>query len=615
MKKKNSVFVSSVYSELVEERRAVINAITQEGDWPVCMEMFDSCQGNSLDILKQYINECDYFVLIIGDEYGDIEPTKRLSYTECEYDIAIELGLRPLVFLKKSIKRNKLTQKFVNKISNAQIGLWREWTSITELVTLVVSSLRNAEKADPRDGWVRGGIKAETCSSIQYSEFVVNAEMQANELIILPKRLNTVYKPKAMIEEIARQRYGHGSDHRNYQKYIDAHMKRSKQFFDFLEKGGFYYELFNKSTLIEYVKGMHHNGIKNLNIKYMLEMLEKWKETICKYQDNYFIGLVDAILPFKYEIIDRRVVSMHETVGRHSKNRVSAIVIKEEQVVKNLVNDFETIWNNLEPEDITAEAVCAWIDEFLIGALRRGEHETSRHVRPLDLFGMCNCRDLGGLETEEGNVTRHGMIYRADLPCKADRLDMEKLRQLNITLCIDIRHPSSAEKNPSVFRDVEDVKYINIGYSDKSDAEISGKLDDDDFDAKEWGEIYVGILQKERDWVRCIFEEIAQNTGATIFHCTWGRDRSGLLSILLLLLAEVEEDEIIADYMMSNVYCRKLKSRNHSKRGSRNVEINTAQCMIDYIKDKEGGIERYLRCCGVSKEDIKEVKRKLVKMK
>ena len=610
--RKNSVFISSVYTEFVDERREVINAILQNGDLPICMERFNSRAGRTTDILRRYITDCDYFVLLIGDEYGDIEPQSQVSYTEYEYNIAIELGLKPIVFLKRTMNRTEQAKMFVERIQKSNIGLWKNWDTISDLVTSVITSLIEAEKNDPRDGWVRGGVHVESCSSVQYTDFVLSEEKKAQELIILPKRLNTAYKPRKMIEEIAEQRYGHGINVAGYNKYINGHMERAQQFFDFLESGKIYYELFNKHTLIEYVQGMHHNGIKSLNSKYMLEMLEKWKDTIKRYPNNYFIGLVDAILPFKYEIFDRKIVSMHETVGRHAKNRVSALIIREKDVVNSLVNDFETLWNTLDPEECTSECVCAWIDEYLIAPILDKKAtplkmKDQQRGRTVELLGMHNCRDLGGLATVNGGITKFGTIFRADRPTDDNVKDFDRIKLHDITLCIDIRHPTSVQKKPSLFKDIEGVRYINIGYSDSSNRIIAERLDDEDFDADEWTDIYLDVIEKERAWVRSIFDEIAHNIGATLFHCTWGRDRSGLLSILLLMLAKVKNCEIISDYIMSNAYCFAPEQEPN-----RHVKIETAQFLLSYIEDRYYTIENYLFSCGISLNTIETVKRKLV---
>lgn len=611
--KKNSVFISSVFSELQDVRQDVINAVLQNGDLPICMERFNSHFGKTADILKRYISESDYFVLIIGDQYGDIEPDSGYSYTEYEYNVAIQLGLKPIVFLKKSESRDDRTKDFVRRIDEAKSSMWFNWSTTSQLVASIITSLRDAEENDPREGWVRGGIQIEACSSKDYTDFVLKQEKESKELIILPKRLNTAYKPESMIVEIADQRYGHGANVDGYEKYILGHVERSKQFFDFLASGKMYYELFNKSTIIEYVKGMHHNGIKHLNNKYMEEMLEKWKETIRKYSKNYFIGFVDAILPFKYEIFDRRIVSMHETVGRHAKNRVSALIIREENVVRGLVNDFETMWNTLDPEECFPDSVCEWIDDNLIMPLNNRSYSIETHIdathgRKINAFGSTNLRDLGGLLTKDGSYTKYGVLFRSDLPKTVSSDDYEFINNKKVSLCIDIRHASVVEAKPSALSQIEGLKYVNYGYDDDFNNRIVTYMESDNPNAEIWGDIFIQVIEGQRLWIKNIITEISNADGASIYHCTWGRDRTGLLTVILLLLANVEESEIIADYLysVSNI------SQTIDSDITAGRSANAVKKLIQYIEQKYYSVENYLFLCGISIEDINRVKARLV---
>ena len=608
--KKNSVFISSVYSEFCNVRQDVINAVLQSGDLPICMERFNSSFGNTAEILKRYIAECDYFIMLIGKSYGDIEPDSGLGYTEFEYNVALQLGLKPMVFLMRVDEREPRTNEFIKRIQEGKQSLWYNWDSVTNLVASVISSLNEAELNDPRDGWIRGGTQIESCSSAKYTDFVLAQEKQSNELIILPKRLNTAYKPESMIRDIAEQRYGHGIDKTSYDKYISGHMTRSKQFFDYLDSGKLYYELFNKCTLIEYVQGMHHNGIKSLNIKYMTEMLERWKATILAHPKNYFIGLVDAVLPFKYEIFDRKIVSMHETVGQHSKNRVSALIIKEPNIVQCLVNDFETMWDTLAPEECEPEKICEWIDTYLIGPLKK-THEMgvnkSVPKKNIYAFGFQNCRDLGGMTTIDEKITKFGYFYRADMPTRATPEDILELKEKNITLCLDVRHLSSTVEKPSIFKDVNDLEYEIIGYTDENNLKIAERVNSCDFDSSEWERIFIDVLEKERSWIKKIFDKFANNEGGIIFHCTLGRDRTGLLSMLLLMLCGVKDNEIIADYVISNIYCS-----DEAYKQKREVSPITIEKTMKYIKEKYFAIENYLFSCGISLQDMERIRRKLV---
>lgn len=92
MKKKLQVFVSSTYTDMREERQAAVEAILKSGHIPAGMELFTSGDISQMETIKRWIDESDVYMLILGGRYGSIESTTRISYTELEYDYAIEQG-------------------------------------------------------------------------------------------------------------------------------------------------------------------------------------------------------------------------------------------------------------------------------------------------------------------------------------------------------------------------------------------------------------------------------------------------------------------------------------------------------------------------------------------
>ena len=90
MKRKLQVFVSSTYSDLVQERQAAVTAILKAGHIPAGMELFTAADRSQMTTIKQWIDESDVYMLILGGRYGSIEPTSGISYTELEYDYAVE---------------------------------------------------------------------------------------------------------------------------------------------------------------------------------------------------------------------------------------------------------------------------------------------------------------------------------------------------------------------------------------------------------------------------------------------------------------------------------------------------------------------------------------------
>jgi Domain of unknown function (DUF4062) len=92
MKRKLQVFVSSTYSDLIHERQFCVEAILRAGHIPAGMELFSAGSETQLDIIKRWIDESDVYMLLLGGRYGSIEPVSGLSYTEIEYNYAIEIG-------------------------------------------------------------------------------------------------------------------------------------------------------------------------------------------------------------------------------------------------------------------------------------------------------------------------------------------------------------------------------------------------------------------------------------------------------------------------------------------------------------------------------------------
>ena len=90
MDKKLQVFISSTFVDLKDERQAAVQAILKAGHIPAGMELFTAGDKSQMETIKRWIDESDIYMLILGGRYGSIEPTTSLSYTELEYDYAVE---------------------------------------------------------------------------------------------------------------------------------------------------------------------------------------------------------------------------------------------------------------------------------------------------------------------------------------------------------------------------------------------------------------------------------------------------------------------------------------------------------------------------------------------
>lgn len=99
MNKKLQVFVSSTYTDLIEERQTVIQAIIDAGHIPIGMELFSKRNEHQLKTIYKLMDKSDAYVFILGGRYGSIERTTNKSYTQLEYEYALYKELPIYIFL------------------------------------------------------------------------------------------------------------------------------------------------------------------------------------------------------------------------------------------------------------------------------------------------------------------------------------------------------------------------------------------------------------------------------------------------------------------------------------------------------------------------------------
>ena len=92
MKKKFQVFISSTYTDLIEERQVAVESVLNAGHIPAGMELFKSGDRTQKEVIKKWIEDSDVYFLILGGRYGSIDPETEKSYTHWEYDYATNLG-------------------------------------------------------------------------------------------------------------------------------------------------------------------------------------------------------------------------------------------------------------------------------------------------------------------------------------------------------------------------------------------------------------------------------------------------------------------------------------------------------------------------------------------
>lgn len=163
--KKFQVFISSTYADLLEERKKILDVLFMADCIPAGMEAFVAADTERFEVIKKVIDLCDYYVLIIGRRYGSIHPDTGKSYTEMEYDYAIEHGSPVLVFaINENIelsadkmetdedKINKLKKYRTRAMTNRLASIWESTEDLTGKLAI---SIMKAKSEIKRPGWQR----------------------------------------------------------------------------------------------------------------------------------------------------------------------------------------------------------------------------------------------------------------------------------------------------------------------------------------------------------------------------------------------------------------------------------------------------------------------------
>jgi protein-tyrosine phosphatase len=179
----------------------------------------------------------------------------------------------------------------------------------------------------------------------------------------------------------------------------------------------------------------------------------------------------------------------------------------------------------------------------------------------ITLDGTMNLRDLGGwpVSTGEraGQVTAYGHFYRSDRLSKLSDRDHLRLEALRISTVVDLRFEIEVAEHPSrLWSTVEAHHEIPIGgdlANQRSfvDQILAGQVDR--VTEEEVGTSYIELMEAQAGSLGRAVEALLAG-GPGLFHCTAGKDRTGVLSMLILSTVGVSSDDVLRDFELSNRY-------------------------------------------------------------
>jgi protein-tyrosine phosphatase len=213
-----------------------------------------------------------------------------------------------------------------------------------------------------------------------------------------------------------------------------------------------------------------------------------------------------------------------------------------------------------------------------------------------DWEGCFNARDLGGLPTRDGRVTKHGVFLRGDTLCDLTDDGRRSLLEDGVRTIVDLRSADELEREPNPFAAIDGVRYEHRPLNDPGVTSRISAIEDQT-------ERYRVMLDENGPRIAAIMDVIAASPRAVLFHCFAGRDRTGIVAAILLRLAGVSDDLIVQDYAVSD---ERLETRYEEWRARQNevqrarmdqsiVEADaTIRGTLDHLDAKHGGVESYL---------------------
>ncbi len=255
--------------------------------------------------------------------------------------------------------------------------------------------------------------------------------------------------------------------------------------------------------------------------------------------------------------------------------------------------------------------------------------ETTRRV-PLE--GAYNFRETGGYPTMDNRWVRSGLVFRTDHLNELTDADVNTLEAIGIRSVYDFRLNDEVTRQPS--RLPSSLTPVQLGFGDAGlDSAmidvvrdiLAGKRAVPD--ASFWDENYLAIVDAGRPMFVELFRALADPANLpAVFHCTGGKDRTGLANAMLLTTLGVNQTIVIDDFLLTNVYRTpfRIAALAPGLRAA-GVEVGLAIPIIgvcrsalvsalSHLETRYGGVEAYLADGGLTASDLSAVRANLIEV-
>lgn len=229
-------------------------------------------------------------------------------------------------------------------------------------------------------------------------------------------------------------------------------------------------------------------------------------------------------------------------------------------------------------------------------------------MRRFFLNKVANMRDIGGYSTDNNRIVKPKKIIRSNFINDLDKEDIEEIKRMGFTTIIDLRSNEELKKKKGIFSENDDFKFKQIaingnGRLPKSEDEII--------------DTYMEMLEGKQQ-IKEIFEILSEVNDGVIYYCNAGKDRTGVVTALILKLLGVKDQDIVVDYIASGIFLEKELNDFAKEMNDNEIlkiitpKTKTMSDLLNNIQKQYNSIEQYLKSCGLSDEKIKKIKEKYI---
>lgn len=232
--------------------------------------------------------------------------------------------------------------------------------------------------------------------------------------------------------------------------------------------------------------------------------------------------------------------------------------------------------------------------------------------------GTANFRDLGGLPTEDGGRTRSGLLFRSDTLQELTEADVDVLvHQLGLRLVVDLRAPGEVELEGRGLLEGSPIRHVNLALNSRDERSIP------DLTADSLVRHYLGYLAVSAQAAAQAFRLLADDGTPAVVHCAAGKDRTGVMTALVLRALGVPVEAVAEDYARSadavpQVLARLRRLPSYADRIDllpADVHACSAGTMVEFFQAVDahyGSVEGFLRQAGLEEHVVPRLRERLV---